>query len=434
MAFRGVIVEEPGCPASGAVEEVLRKQGVSVERRVDAKKAFDYSYENKVDLFLVTAPSRGAAGALLAISRIRAKNPAAPIVLLLDAPSTDFVLAAFRSGADDVVAPYAESIRESLKRLGLTDGRDTEGERQAFSFGPSQAMQELERDARRAALSSSTVLITGETGTGKELAARFIHENSSRAGGPMVSINCAAIPEPLLESELFGHDKGAFTGAVKNQPGAFEIAKGGTVFLDEIGELPPAGQAKLLRALESRRVRPLGAQAERTLDVRVVAATNQNIERQVEQQLFRLDLYFRLNVVRLDLPPLRARREDLPYLVRYHVTQLCTLMSRPIVRVTPKLMSRLMEYDWPGNIRELRNILEGTLVHVSGNTVDLDDTPRFVRERLCSAPAAGSSERNRILDALNSADWNKSKAAQILHCSRMTLYRKMVRYGIEGGE
>jgi DNA-binding NtrC family response regulator len=436
MAFRAVILEEPGWPATPAIEEILRREGVAVERRSRGTGALDEASEQTIDAFFLLTPASGAADVLATISRIRAKYPRCPIVLVAGGLSTDTVLAAFRGGADDVVPLEPEdALRESLDRLGLRHTPAPKGEQQhSFAFGPSRAMQEVERDARRAAISSSTVLITGETGTGKELAARFIHEHSLRANGPLVSINCAAIPEALLESELFGHDKGAFTGAVRNQMGAFELARGGTVFLDEVGELALAGQVKLLRALESRSIRPLGAQRDRLVDVRVIAATNQNIESRVEQHLFRPDLYFRLNVVRLDLPPLRARREDLPYLVRYHLSQLCKQMSRPLVKLSPDLMERLFEYEWPGNIRELRNFLEGTLVHAAGDVVDVSDTPRFVRERLCSAAAAGSYERNKILDALNSVEWNKSKAATILRCSRMTLYRKMARYHIQSCE
>jgi DNA-binding NtrC family response regulator len=435
MAFRAVILAEPGWPAIPAIEEALRREGIAVERRSRGTDALDEASEETIDAVFLLTPASGTTNVLATISQVRAKHPSCPIVLVAGGLSTETVLAAFRGGANDVVPVELDALRDSLERLGLTHTPAPKGERQhLFSFGPSRAMQEVERDARRAAISSSTVLITGETGTGKELAARFIHEHSLRSKGPLVSINCAAIPEPLLESELFGHDRGAFTGAVRNQMGAFELARGGTVFLDEVGELALAGQVKLLRALESRTIRPLGGQRERPVDVRVIAATNQNIESRVEQHLFRPDLYFRLNVVRLDLPPLRARREDLPYLVRYHLGQLCTQMSRPLVRLSGDLMARLMEYEWPGNIRELRNFLEGTLVHAAGEVVDVSDTPRFVRERLCSAAAAGSYERNKILDALNSVEWNKSKAATILRCSRMTLYRKMARYHIENCE
>jgi len=274
------------------------------------------------------------------------------------------------------------------------------------------------------------VLITGETGTGKELAAQLIHRNSRRSARPFVAINCAAVPDTLLESELFGHERGAFTGAHVSREGKLQHASGGALFLDEIGDMSLVAQAKILRAVESRVVQRLGSNQDTPVQVRVLAATNQDLETLTREKKFREDLYFRLNVVRLALPPLRERLEDIPELVEHTMRDLQQRHQGPVRRIEDDLVRRLQTYHWPGNVRELRNLLESMVVLSASRSVGVSDLPSHVKHTLRSSAPGHGDERSRIIGALTSTDWNRNKAAAILSCSRMTLYRKMVKYSI----
>jgi len=270
------------------------------------------------------------------------------------------------------------------------------------------------------------VLITGETGTGKELVAQAIHRLSSRRRKPFVAVNCAAIPDGLLESELFGHERGAFTGAVASRTGRLQQSDGGTLFLDEIGELDLRGQVKLLRALEQREVQPLGGNGTRPLDLRVIAATNQALDARVADQSFRQDLFYRLKVVQLDVPPLRERAEDIPLLIDHFAAIYRREFKRPFGAWSAHHHSLLLHYDWPGNIRELRNVVEASFVHSSARPdARLELPPTLVATLEKTAPL---DERRQLLDALFVTHWNVSHAAKRLNCSRMTLYRKIHQY------
>jgi transcriptional regulator with PAS, ATPase and Fis domain len=282
----------------------------------------------------------------------------------------------------------------------------------------------------KVAPTQSTVLITGETGTGKELAAELIHRNSSRHKKPFVCINCAALPENLVESELFGYERGAFTGAIASKQGKFEQAEGGTVFLDEIGDMSPYAQAKILRAIEIKEVYRLGGKGSISLNVRVIAATNQDIERLVAQEKFRKDLYYRFNVAMVHLPPLRDRKEDIPPLLGHYIRELNQRFGREVEGFTQEAMESLLHYDWPGNIRELKNLLEATFINLPSRKIAFMDLPKQFQRRLQETEGLPKSERDQVLSALFATKWNKSKAAQKLHWSRMTLYRKMAKYHI----
>jgi two-component system response regulator HydG/two-component system response regulator AtoC len=282
----------------------------------------------------------------------------------------------------------------------------------------------------RAAATTSTVLITGETGTGKELAASYIHEHSYRRRNAFVSVNCAAMPETLLESELFGYERGAFTGADGARDGKWKQADGGTLFLDEIGEMSPSAQAKILRVLDNREVCRLGGSKTQRVDVRVIAATNQEIDKLVEERKFRADLYFRLNVARLHLPPLRERRSDIPLLVKHYVQQMNLKFRRKITGFDSEAMDKLEHYDWPGNIRELKNLVEAAFIELPDDCLDLAELPVAIRARLASLRDLPAEEREQLLSALLKTDWNVSQAAAELQLSRMTLYRKMAKYQI----
>ena len=289
--------------------------------------------------------------------------------------------------------------------------------------GVSQAMQDLRQRLPRLAAADCSVLITGETGTGKECVAQALHRLSPRRAAPLVSINCAALPDSLLDSELFGYERGAFTGAATAYPGKITLAQGGTLFLDEIGDMPLAAQAKLLRVLETHEVFPIGALRCRRVDFRILAATHGTLESAVRAGRFRADLYYRLNVARLHLPPLRERPEDVAVLFHHFAGQLAARSRFGRLQLNALALSRLGRHDWPGNARELRNLVEAACIVFDGEPLGVEALP------LPSA-APGDAEPRRILEALERCEWNRSKTAALLHWSRMTLYRKMKHWRI----
>lgn len=304
----------------------------------------------------------------------------------------------------------------------------------------SPAMQRVLALADRAARSEATVLITGESGTGKERLARYIHEHSSRRKGPFVAINCGALPEQLLESELFGHKKGAFTGAAEDTKGLFEAAEGGTLFLDEIGETSPGLQVRLLRALQERTVRPVGATRDVPVDVRIVAATNRDLEVLVAEKSFRKDLYYRLRVVPLHVPPLRERREDLLPLARAFIARTCTENSCGPCALSSEVLDLLLAHDWPGNVRELENAIERAVILAENQpTIRPEDLPPEVREARPSAVhtealpsilTLAEVEKRHILDTLKRLEGNRKETARVLGIGENTLHRKLKSYGI----
>ncbi|NPV91182.1 MAG: sigma-54-dependent Fis family transcriptional regulator [Firmicutes bacterium] len=307
--------------------------------------------------------------------------------------------------------------------------------------GDSEVMVEFKRFARRAALSRSTVLITGESGTGKEVVAHAIHRDSHRQQGPFIKVNCAAIPEPLLESELFGYEEGAFTGAKKRgKPGKFELAHQGTIFLDEIGDMPPAMQAKLLRVLQEREFERLGGTETIRVDTRVIAATNRKLLKLVQAGQFREDLYYRLNVISLEVPPLRERMEDLEMLIDYILQRLNQEIGATVSEVSPEVLDVFHRHDWPGNIRELENVLERCLNTVDGHIIRLKHLPTHLRKLSRGTPPAADAnpsgrtlaemEKWMIFEALRNAQGNKSVACKVLNIPRSVLYRKLHKYGI----
>jgi transcriptional regulator with PAS, ATPase and Fis domain len=291
-------------------------------------------------------------------------------------------------------------------------------------------MRQLRTHLARIAPASSNVLILGETGTGKELVAELIHQNGPRAARPFVCMNTAAIPDALLENELFGHERGAFTGAITAEGGKLAAAHGGTAFLDEIGEVSPAIQAKLLRAIENKTIYRLGGTRSIALDIRVIAATNGDLERAIAEGRFRKDLYYRLNVVRVEVPPLRERVDDIPLLIGHYLLRFNRELGRSVRGLSPRAMETLCAYHWPGNVRELHNVIEALLVNLAPETTGIVDVPPAVMRQLTFAVGAPTSERERLLRALADTNWNKTKAASQLHISRMTLYRKMQQHSV----
>jgi transcriptional regulator with PAS, ATPase and Fis domain len=282
----------------------------------------------------------------------------------------------------------------------------------------------------RAAVTDSTILITGESGTGKELAAELIHRSSLRNEKPLVCVNCAALPDSLLESELFGYERGAFTGAAGAQRGKFEQANGGTILLDEIGDMDLHAQAKILRTIESKEVCRLGGNKSTPLDVRFLAATNQDLERLLTEKKFRLDLYYRLNVARIHLPPLRERKDDILDLFNYYIRELNRRFGRAVVGFTDEALDHLMRYDWPGNVTELKNLCEAIFINLPAKKISFLDLPYLYQKQLKEAESLTQSERERLLSALFTTNWNVSKAARKLNWSRITVYRKLEKYHI----
>ena len=308
--------------------------------------------------------------------------------------------------------------------------------------GRNRAFLEVVRLAETVAPTDSTVLITGESGTGKEVIARFIHERSERESGPFISINCGALPENLLESELFGHVKGSFTGAVRDKEGLLVAAEGGTFFLDEVGEMSPALQVKLLRAIQEREVVPVGATDPVDIDVRIIAATNRDLEQEIRRGTFRSDLYYRLNVISLHLPPLRERPEDVALLAEHFLHALAEDKGGTPRTLTPDALSALQAYEWPGNVRELENALERAAILSKGDAVDVDALPSritnpesapLVSERPHTNPTLELIERAYILWVLQAEGGNKARAAEVLGIDPSTLYRKLNRYGMTDG-
>ena len=298
-----------------------------------------------------------------------------------------------------------------------------------YMIGESPPMREIRAYIGRVASTDSNVLITGETGTGKELVAKLIHRNSPRRQSPFVAINCAAIPDTLLESELFGYERGAFTGAYSSKEGKLKFANGGTVFFDEIGDMSPYLQAKILRAIDTREIQRLGGRSI-LLDVRVITATNQDLEGLMTEGKFRKDLYFRLNVVKIHLPPLRDRKQDIPPLINYYLAEFNRRFGREVEGFTEEAIQYLLDYDWPGNVRELKNLLEAIFVDLPSRRISFVDLPEQLRKHLRATDDLPRDERDRLLSTLFSTNWNMSKAAQKLHWSRMTIYRKMAKYHI----
>ena len=377
---------------------------------------------------------------LAAIDRLHAADRRLSVVLVTAGGSEDTVIAALRAGVKDYLREpldrdtLAASVRRCLasdasRRPPRSTPRAATDPRDRF-IGSSGSMRALGDYLVRVAQSEATVLITGETGTGKELAAERIHDYSARRTGRFVSVNCAAIPDSLLESELFGYESGAFTGAVRAREGLLQLANRGTIFLDEVGDLALQAQAKLLRAIETREVHRLGSTRPEKLDVRIVAATNQDLDSALEAGRFRTDLYFRLNVARIHLPPLRERRSDIVPLLEHYLRALNRAPEVGAAGFSPEAIAALQAYDWPGNVRELKNLVEAILVSPRSDRLDVDDLPEDFRRRLRQVCSLPSAERRRLIDALLAAKWNKSRAATLLRCSRMTLYRKMAKYSV----
>jgi len=400
--------------------------------------------QGRIDSLVIVdaSQSHGFSGLSLA-KQVRAHNSKIPIVILVKDSSEEFAHSVLHAKIDDYVcAPFSvEKLHRCIDRC-LEDhsiedtqieyGRHFLNQPTQTIVGNSLAIQELRAYLLKVAMTDSTVLITGETGTGKELVARVIHESGARQKKPFICVNCAAVPETLLESELFGYDPGAFTGAVGVKRGKVELAQRGAILFDEIGDMSLHAQAKILRVIEEQQISRLGGKDNIHIDVRVMAATNQDLDQLMAKGKFRNDLYYRLNVARIHLPPLRDRKEDIPLLLEHYIQEFNPKFKRQVEGFTDEALDFLFQYTWPGNIRELKNIVEATFINMPQKNISLMDLPAQFKAKAKEYKDFPQHERDQILWALMSTKWNRSKAAQELNWSRMTLYRKMQKYNVSG--
>lgn len=348
---------------------------------------------------------------------------------------------------DKLLLTVSRAIEHTRMKGEISNLKKSLGEKKSAVIGDNTGLKQVMTQVRRVAETNATVLIHGESGTGKELIARAVHDNSLRSQGPFVAINCGAIPLTLMESELFGHERGAFTDAKEAKAGTFERADGGTLFLDEVGELPLDAQVKLLRVLEERRITRIGGKKAIPVDVRIVAATNRNLDDEVKNGHFRLDLLYRLNVFTLILPPLRERKEDIPLLTNFFIRKYNRTLSLDVQSVSPEAISLLTSYDWPGNVRDLENAIQSSMILCTGGVIRPEHLPdRIKGYELAEAQTVSSSsgnsireinaqmEKELIIEALKKHNFNRTLTAEALNISRKTLFNKMKRYGLSSDE
>jgi DNA-binding NtrC family response regulator len=377
------------------------------------------------------------------LRRIKAIKPDSIVIVMTAFATVDTAVKALKDGAYDYVTkPFdpddlTHLIRNATKQISLVEENENlkkhviSLENVEDLIGESEAMKNVLRQVESVAQTNSSVIITGESGTGKELVARAIHANSPRKFFPFVSVHCGALTESLLESELFGHEKGAFTGAMYNRKGRFEMADSGSIFLDEIATISTKMQVELLRVLESKTFVRVGGNKEISSDFRVICATNKDLKNMVEKGTFREDLYYRLNVVNIQIPPLRDRREDIPLLVDYFIKKYCLSMNKPPATIDNSAMKRIQEFNFPGNIRELENLIERAIVVGNGKRISLKDLP--VEKSMVSSTTESLEdiEKAYVLQVLNKYEWNISKTARALKVDRVTLYHKIKKYNLK---
>jgi len=424
----------------------FQRAGLTVTAAADAEEALAKCAHNRFDVALLDLHMPGMNGIEL-LGKLKECQPELEAIMLTAHGSIETAIQAMKQGAYDYLTkpfqfPELEiHVQKAFEKVKLARREQQWVAQLAFEsaryrlVGSSPAMQKVIQLLQKVAPTDATVLVRGPSGTGKELVARAIHNNSPRRARPLVTINCAALQETLLESELFGHEKGAFTGAALAKPGLVEVAEGGTLFIDEIGEMASGLQAKLLRVLEDGHYRRVGGTQEQHADVRVVAATNRALADEIKTGKFREDLYYRLNVVAIELPPLRERRQDIPELVEHFLAnrQIGAVRSR----LAPAALAALVAHDWPGNVRELANVLERAQILAEDHVITLDDLPENITEGAAPAPGGNPDlleevERRHVLDVLKREKGNKVHAARVLGISRRALYRLIAKYHVEG--
>jgi DNA-binding NtrC family response regulator len=430
--------------------EALERRGHVATWRTSADDAFTVVMAGEVDVIVTDIRMRGMNGIELC-DRVVQNRPDVPVIVMTAFGSLETAISTIRAGAFDFLtkpfdadvlvlaverAVAERRLREEVKRLRSAVALDA---RDGGLLGSSPAMRKVHEMIARVAATDATLLVTGETGTGKELVARAVHDRGPRRDGPFVAINCGAMPEALLESELFGHARGAFTDAKEKRTGLFVQATGGTLFLDEVGEMPLTMQVKLLRALETRAVRPVGSNAEVPFDARIIAATNRDLETAVEERTFREDLLYRLNVIQIALPPLRARGGDVLVLAQTFLERFAARGKKDVRGLSPAVAEKLMAYAWPGNVRELQNAMERAVALAQHELVVVEDLPERIRDYRRSHVIVASDdpdelvsmeevERRYALRVLEAVGGNKNMATRILGWDRKTLYRRLERW------
>ena len=446
-----ILVVDDEASILNTLQILLKGEGFEVHTAATASAALGLVDEVSPDLVLSDIRMPGKSGLEL-LEDVRGRDREIPVILMTAQASLQSAVQAVNQGAyyylqkpfsnDELVALCRRAVetrelkrenRALKKEIQRRDGRSADR-----PIGKNRAFVEVLKLAETVAPTDSTVLITGESGTGKEIVARYLHALSERVDGPFVSINCAALPENLLESELFGHVKGSFTGAVRDKDGLLVAARGGSFFLDEIGEMSPQLQVKLLRALQEREVVPVGATVPVEIDVRIIAATNRDLEQEIRAGGFRSDLYYRLNVISMHLPALRDRKDDIPLLTRHFLAAMAGAEDPP--ELSERGLELLAAYDWPGNVRELENALERSFVLTGNGVIDADSLPDriqhppaapIVADKPAANPTLDVIERAYILWVLDAEEGNKARAAEVLGIDPSTLYRKLNRYGVE---
>jgi DNA-binding NtrC family response regulator len=431
----------------------LRRRGYAADCRTSAPEAFAALEAEPYDAVVTDLAMAGSTGIDLC-ARVLERWPDIPVLVLTAFGSLESAVQSIRAGAYDFISKPVEidvlvisidravkhkRLREEIKRL--RDEASRSSDRPAELVGESEAMRRVYDLVGRVADAEVSVLVTGESGTGKEVVARALHVQSRSSRGPFIAINCAAVPEALLESELFGHVRGAFTDAKETRVGLFQQAAGGTLFLDEIGDMPLALQPKLLRVLQERTARPVGGTQEITIDARIVAATNRDLEEAIEERRFREDLYFRINVVQVPLPPLRARGGDVLVLAQHFTTRYAARAGKDIVGISPQAAERMMAYAWPGNVRELQNCIERAVALTRYDHIAVDDLPEKVRDYRRSHVLVAADdpselvpmeevERRYVIRVMEAVQGNKTAAARVLGYDRKRLYRKLEKLGL----
>jgi DNA-binding NtrC family response regulator len=445
-----ILIVEDDAAARVGLEQLIRSWGFTVEAASDGDEALEKVTTFRPDVVL-TDLIMPRMGGLELLRALRAQGEQTTTVILTAQGTVATAVEAIKDGAYDYLTKPVDLQRLRIVLDKIVERKETLREvqvlrrqlREQGAFGPmignSAEMRKIYHIVEQAAPTDASVLISGESGTGKELVAQTIHRLSPRATAPYVPINCAAIPETLLESELFGHEKGAFTGAVERRPGCFELANRGTLFLDEVAEMTPTTQVKLLRVLQERTFRRLGGRTEQAVDIRIVAATNQDPSDAVQRGRLREDLYYRLNVFAIRLPPLRERKDDLPLLIQSFISEFNSRNGRTVASVDDHAMRILERYSWPGNVRELRNVIERATIVAEGRFIEAKDLPALVETGHSGQPASGlqagitveEAERQLILLTLQHTNDNKTRAADMLGISLKTLHNKLNRLKIK---
>ena len=449
MAAEKILVVDDEQSMTQFLGIVLRKEGFQVTTVNSGRDALDKIRMEPFDVVISDIKMPGMDGIQL-LQGIKKHDPNIPVVLMTAYASQQSAIDAVNLGAFQYLLKNAKNDEIRLAVRNALEMRRVRSENQFLKrelkkgheekaiIGSSEEIIKVFKMVDKVADSEATILIQGDSGTGKELIAREIHYRSRRHSGPFVSINCGAIPRDLLESNLFGHVKGSFTGAVKDSPGLFQVAEGGTFFLDEVGEMPLATQVKLLRALQEREIIPVGGTQPVKIDCRLVAATNVDLEREVAEGRFRADLFFRLNVIPLRMPALRQRRDDIPLLVDHFLKR--HAKGGTVKTVSKEAMELLLKYDWPGNVRELENVMERAMILDEGGVITAEDLPDKIRfghsqkgSLVIDSPnmTLEELEKEYILKVLNFTRWQKKRSSELLGINASTLYRKLISYGLE---